>query len=86
MNLLKLELKKRNREYGIITWESVQDFEIKTFLRNSNKVNVQFGKKVYSNRKVDYKYKRIAFGKKRMTNINNKYVLLSMKDGNLVVN
>ena len=86
MNLLQLELKKRNREYGIITWKAVQDFEVKTFLRKSNKVNVQFGKKVYSNIKVDYKYRRISFGKKRMTNINNKYVRLSMKDGNLVVN
>ena len=86
MNLLKLELKNRNREYGIITWKIAQDFEVKTFLRNSNKVNVQFGKKVYSNRKVDYKYRRIAFGKKRMTKINNEYVLLSMKGGNMVVN
>jgi len=85
MESLKLELKKRNREYGIITWKLSQDFEVKTLLSNSNTVNIEFGKKLYSNRKVDYKFRRIPFGKKRMTNIKNDHVLLSIKKGNLVI-
>jgi len=85
MKNVKLELKKRNKTYGILTWSLKQDFEIKTLLQNSKTVNVQFGDKVYSNRKVDYKYRRIAFGKKRMEKVQNDYVVLSVVNGNLVV-
>lgn len=86
MESLKLELKKRNRDYGIITWKLNQDFEVKTLLNNSKTVNVEFGDKVYLNRKVDYKYRRIPFGKKRMTKIKNNHIILSIKKGNLVIN
>lgn len=86
MESLKLELKKRNRDYGIITWKLKQDFEVKTLLGNSKTVNVEFGDKVYLNRKVDYKYRRIPFGKKRMTIIKNDHIILTIKKGNLVIN
>ncbi|MGO3720006.1 MAG: hypothetical protein ACTJGD_11780 [Mesonia hippocampi] len=86
MESLKLELKKRNRDYGIITWKLNQDFEVKTLLNNSKTVNVEFGDKVYLNRKVDYKYRRIPFGKKRMTKIKNDHIILTIKKGNLVIN
>lgn len=85
MNTLKLELKKRNRNYGIITWKLNQDFEIKTLLKNSDTVNIEFENKVYSNRKVDYKYRRIPFGKKRMENIKKDFIQITMKKGNLIV-
>lgn len=85
MKLLKLELKKRNRDYGIITWKLNQDFEIKTLLGNAKTVNVEFNNKVYSSRKVDYKYRRIPFGKKRMEKIKNDFINLKIEKGNLVV-
>jgi hypothetical protein len=86
MQAIKLELKKRNRTYGIITWKLNQDFEIKTLLGNLKAINIQFMDKVYSGRKVDYKYRRIAFGKKRMESIKSDYVILKMNNGNLIVN
>lgn len=86
MKHLKLEIKKRNRDYGIITWKLNQDFEVKTLLNNSKTVNIEFEDKVYLNRKVDYKYRRIPFGKKRMTKIKNDHIQLTIKKGNLVIN
>lgn len=86
METLKLELKTRNRNYGILTWKLNQDFEVKTLLGNAKKVNIEFANKLYSDRKVDYKYRRIAFGKKRMEKINKDYVVLTMVKGNLVIN
>lgn len=85
MESLKLELKKRNRDYGIITWKLNQDFEVKTLLGNAKTVNVEFNNKVYLNRKIDYKYRRIPFGKKRMEKIKNDFVNLKIKKGNLIV-
>ena len=85
METLKLELKKRNRNYGIITWQLNNDFEVKTLLNNLKTINIEFGEKVYSNRKIDYKYRRLPFGKKRMEKIKNDYVILSMSKGNLVI-
>lgn len=85
MESLKLELKKRNRDYGIITWKLNQDFEVKTLLENAKTVNVEFNNKVYLNRKVDYKYRRIPFGKKRMEKIKNDFINLKIKKGNLIV-
>ena len=83
---MKLGLKKRNRDYVIITWKAKQDFEVKKFLNNSKTVNVEFGDKVYLNRIVDYKYRRIPFGKKRMTKIKNDNICLMIKKGNLIIN
>lgn len=83
MESIKLELKNRNRTYGIITWKLSQDFEIRTLLGNSKTVNIQFMDKVYSNRKVDYKYRRISFGKKRMEKVKNDFVILKIEKGNL---
>jgi len=85
MDSLKLELKKRNRDYGIITWKLNQDFEVKTLLGNAKTVNVEFNNKVYSNRKVDYKFRRIPFGKKRMEKIKNDFINLKIRKGNLIV-
>lgn len=85
MESIKLELKNRNRTYGIITWKLNLDFEVKTLLGNSQTVNIQFNGKVYSNRKVDYKYRRISFGKKRLEKVQNDFVLLKVEKNNLVV-
>jgi len=85
MKSLNLELKKRNRTYGIITWRLNQDFEVKTLLNNAKAINIEFAEKSYLNRKVDYKYRRIAFGKKRMEKVQNDYVVLTMNNGNLKI-
>jgi hypothetical protein len=85
MEFVKLEIKNRNRKYGIITWKLKQDFEIKTLLKNSKTVNIQFLDKVYCNRKVDYQYRRISFGIKRIEKLKNDYLILKIEKGNLIV-
>lgn len=85
MKGLKLEIKTRNRIYGILTWKVSQNLEIKKLLSNSNFVKIEFANKLYPERKVDYKYRRISFGKKRMEEIFKNYVTLTVVNGNLVI-
>lgn len=82
---VRLEIKNRNRQYGIITWPLKQDFEIKTLLTNSKFINLEFNGKLYSNKKVDYKYRRMSFGKKRMEYFKNHDFLVLRKKGNRIV-
>jgi hypothetical protein len=85
MEKIKLELKKRNRDFGIITWPHTKDFEIKTLFKDIERVNVEFGDKVFNNRKVDSKYRRISFGKKRMTSIKSDFIFIELSGKNLKV-
>lgn len=85
MGKVKLELKKRNRDYGIITWPCNKDFDVKTLLKNIEKVNVECDNKVFYNRKIDYKYRRIAFGKKRMKSIKSNFISIELVGENLKV-
>ena len=85
MEKIKLELKKRNRDFGIITWPHKKDFEIKTLLKDIERINVEYGNKVFYNRKVDYRYRRIAFGKKRMISIKSNFVFIELSGKNLIL-
>jgi len=37
---VKLEIKKRNRDFGIVTWPYSLDFEVKTMLELKESVNI----------------------------------------------
>jgi hypothetical protein len=83
--MIILKLKKRNRSFGIITWEYKQDFEVMTLFNKRDRIDYKFNKKIYNNRKVDYKYRRISFGKKRMkTLVDYDYISL-IKTNNIIV-
>lgn len=82
MQDVKIEIKKRNRDFGIVTWPYKQDFEVKTLLELKERINIEFGSKVFKNRKVSYKYRRFSIGKKRIESLSNKkfFVLSKSKD------
>lgn len=86
MEFIKLEIKKRNRQYGIITWSLAEKSLVEKFFKNVASVDIEFHDKIYLNRKVDYKYRRISFGKKRMESIENDFVILKIKNNNLKIN
>ncbi len=79
---IKIEIKKRNRDYGILTWPYQLDFEIKTLFELKEICNFEFDGQELLSRKVSYKFRRIAIGKKRIADSGNKrfFVLSKVKD------
>lgn len=79
---ITLEIKKRNRDFGIITWPYSLDFEIKTMFELKDTINIEFGDKIFKSRKVSYKYRRISLGKKRIESLGKKkyFILTKNKD------
>ena len=78
-----LEIKKRNKDYGIITWPYSLDFDIKTLFEQKVIIDFQFEKEKLT-RKISYKYRKIAFGKTRLKNLEDaKYISLS-KENNII--
>ena len=63
----KILIKKRNRDYGILTWELSDDFDIKTLFKNQGSIYLDFDGKVKL-KKVDYKYRRLSIGKTVLAN------------------
>lgn len=61
-----VEIKRRNRDYGIITWPYSLDYEVKTLFNLEEFITVKIGSKVLENRKVSYKFRRFSVGKKRI--------------------
>lgn len=66
MEKVTVEIKKRNRDYGIITWPYSIDFEVKTLFNLKEHITVIVGGKTLENRKVSYKFRRFSIGKKRI--------------------
>jgi len=66
MDKVTVEIKKRNRDYGIITWPYSLDYEVKSLFNLENFVTVVVGGKTLENRKVSYKFRRFSIGKKRI--------------------
>lgn len=67
--MIRLEIKKRNRDYGIITWDSTQDSKIKEFFNEVDIVDFQFDETLRKKSKVNYKYRRFNI-KKTILNAN----------------
>lgn len=84
MEEIKIEIKKRNRDFGIVTWPYTQDFEVKTLLELKDTINIEFEDKLFKNRKVSYKYRRFSIGKKRLESLaKNKFFVLSKSKENI---
>jgi hypothetical protein len=66
MEKVIIEIKKRNRDYGIITWPYSLDYEVKTLFNLKEHVTVVVGDKTLENRKISYKFRRFSIGKKRI--------------------
>lgn len=61
-----IEIKKRNRDYGIITWPYSLDYEVKTFFNLEEEISLKVGDKILKNRRVSYKFRRFSIGKNRI--------------------
>ncbi len=80
---IKIEIKKRNRDFGIITWPYSMDFEVKTFLELKDKINIELNDVLLPGRKVSYKYRRFSIGKKRIEAFaKKKFFVLTKAEGN----
>jgi hypothetical protein len=77
---IQIEIKKRNRDFGIITWPLSLDFEVKTLFEQKNRIDLLYNDKTLKNRKVSYKYRKFSIGKKRLESMSDKkYFILSKK-------
>jgi hypothetical protein len=81
---IKIDIKKRNRDFGIITWPYSLDFEIKTLFDQKNRIDLLFNDKPLKNRKVSYKYRRFSIGKKRIESMGEKKYFILSKKGNSI--
>jgi hypothetical protein len=81
---IKIEIKKRNLDFGIITWPLAMDFEVKTFFELQDKINLEFNGQPLPERKVSYKYRRFSIGKKRLESFEKKrFFILTKSNGNI---
>lgn len=78
--VVKIEIKKRNQDFGIVTWPYSMDYEIKTLFGLKESINVDFNGKLLKNRKVSYKYRRFSVGKKRIENLGKKKFFILSKE------
>ncbi|SHG26379.1 hypothetical protein [Flagellimonas flava] len=87
MSKIKLELKKRNKSFGIITWPFSMDETIRDFLKSNPTIDIMFENQLYPNRKVDYKYRRISFGgKSKMKKLqDSNYITLEKQKKHVLV-
>ncbi|MFS4492911.1 hypothetical protein [Maribacter sp. 2308TA10-17] len=83
--MIVLKIKKRNRDYGIITWAYTQDYDIMTLFKKSKYIDFKFEGKLYKNRKVSYKYRRFSIGKKRLESVSEFDKLSLVKKGKIVL-
>jgi len=79
-----VDIKKRNRDYGIITWAYSQDFDVMTLFNKSERLDFNFQGKLFKGKKISYKYRRISIGKKRLESI-KEYNKLSLEKKDEVV-
>ena len=83
---VKIEIKKRNLDFGILTWPYSLDFEIKTMFELRDNIDIQINDKLLKNRKISYKYRRFSVGKKRLESFSNfKYFILTKKKNTIQI-
>jgi hypothetical protein len=83
--MIVLDIKKRNREYGIITWPYSQDYDIMTLFNKSEYLDFEFEAELFKNKKVSYKYRRFSIGKKRLESIKYFNKLSLIKKGKVIL-
>ena len=79
---IRLEIKKRNRDYGLLTWSLRDDFDIKTLFQQKEQISIKIDGKPKTV-KVSYKYRRLAIGKRNIEKYAEKqfFVLRKISDG-----
>ena len=82
--MVTLEIKKRNRDYGIITWAYSQDYDVMNLFNKSEYLDFEFEGKIFKNKKVSYKYRRFSIGKKRLESIKDFDKLTLSKNGKVI--
>ncbi len=82
MEKVTIEIKKRNRDYGIITWPYSLDYEVKTLFNLGEQISVIVGDKILENRKVSYQFRRFSIGKKRIETYLSAETIIITKEGN----
>jgi hypothetical protein len=83
--MIVLDIKKRNREYGIITWAYSQDYDLMTLFNKSEYLDFEFEGELFKNKKVSYKYRRFSIGKKRLESIKDFNKLSLIKKGKVIL-
>jgi hypothetical protein len=83
--MLVLDIKKRNRDYGIITWVYTQDYDIMTLFNKSEYLDFEFEGTLFKNKKVSYIYRRFSLGKKRIESIKDFNKLALIKKENVII-
>jgi len=83
---IKIEIKKRNKDYGLLSWSKEQDFEVMTLFNKSDYLTFVVDNGKPKRKKISYKYRRISIGKKTMeNNSKSKLFVLSKSNGNIKV-
>lgn len=81
MNQIIVPIKKRNREYNIFTWPYRKDSEVFSILSKKDTIDLYIFDELVKSRKVDYKYRRITIGKRKMSKFKEfKYFKLEKTD------
>ena len=62
--IIKIPIKKRNRDFGLFTWGRKDDFNIKTLFKEEHFLNIKLDYKYKEGKKVDYTYRRFSIGRK----------------------
>jgi len=59
---IRIPILNRSRKFGYIIWKKINDFEVKSHLKDIPEVEVIFEGKNMGKKKVDWKYRRISVG------------------------
>jgi hypothetical protein len=78
---ISLEIKKRNRDFGIITWPNSFDNEVESLFDRKESINIEIGDKIYRNRKVSYKYRKFSNREEKDWNLSGQEKIFFLKKG-----
>ena len=65
---IKIPIKKRDKQFGLLTWPKKFDFEIMTLFNKTELINVSVNGAQGINKKVSYRYRRFSMGKRVFKN------------------
>lgn len=76
--MVKIQIKKRNRDYALFTWPKTNDFEILTLFGGQKQyIDFSVQGREPKTKKISYKYRRFTLGQKVFSDAKNaKYFVL----------
>jgi hypothetical protein len=80
MTLIIVEIKKRNRDYGLFTWTADLDEKMKKMIPERGSLKINFDGKMIT-RKVSFKYRKFSISKKKLAG--RKTMTLKQDNGHL---